>query len=573
MKIKKYLTLLAAASLVTACDLDKIPEGDTVLQEQKDEITKLDPAKISGDINSMKAVMTELLDPDEGWGHTGFGVPAIALFTDCSGQDMVSEDHGYNWFATGLVFRDRINTALTNKLIWKTHYKHIKAANDLLKVLYTGKDVAEIKDETANYVGQALASRAYDYLQLIQYYQFTYLGHENAPGLPMVLETLTQEQAVNNPRVTVQAVYDQIMKDLNQAIAFMEEYPMTQADKGQISTGVAYGLRARANMLMGKYAEAAKDAEMALAKSGATPYTIEQLASKPMFVNASAEQSWLWGIVITKQDDVVQTGIINYPSHLCSMTGNGYTTGVGVDFVYKRINSNLYNTMDKSDVRRGWFVINGKEHTVINEKGDTVEHYFDTTSPILLNAFGNDSTSLSGATVGNRWAANPRTYGMGLYPQYTNVKFGPEEDKLMNATNAQDWPLMRAEEMLLIKAEAIGRAQGVAAGKAALEDFVKTYRAPEYTCKAANLEDFINEVWNQRRIELWGEGFSLLDVLRLKKPIIRKGANFSPNVTYEDLPAESPIFIFNIPEIETSVNKGISEDNINEVAVPPVAIM
>ena len=545
MKIKKYLTLLAAASLVTACDLDKIPEGDTVLQEQKDEITKLDPAKISGDINSMKAVMTELLDPDEGWGHTGFGVPAIALFTDCSGQDMVSEDHGYNWFATGVVFRDRINTALTNKLIWKTHYKHIKAANDLLKVLYTGKDVAEIKDETANYVGQALASRAYDYLQLIQYYQFTYLGHENAPGLPMVLETMTQEQAVNNPRVTVQAVYDQIMKDLNQAIAFMEEYPMTQADKGQISTGVAYGLRARANMLMGKYAEAAKDAEMALAKSGATPYTIEQLASKPMFVNAGAEQSWLWGIVITKQDDVVQTGIINYPSHLCSMTGNGYTTGVGVDVVYKRINSNLYNTMDKSDVRRGWFVDENAQ------------------SPILINAFGDDQNSWSGLTVGPKLG----------YPQYTNVKFGPEEDKLMNATNAQDWPLMRAEEMLLIKAEAIGRAQGVAAGKAALEDFVKTYRAPEYTCKAANLEDFINEVWNQRRIELWGEGFSLLDVLRLKKPIIRKGANFSPNVTYEDLPAESPIFIFNIPEIETSVNKGISEDNINEVAVPPVAIM
>ena len=59
----------------------------------------------------------------------------------------------------------------------------------------------------------------------------------------------------------------------------------------------------------------------------------------------------------------------------------------------------------------------------------------------------------------------------------------------------------------------------------------------------------------------------------MKKPIVRKGSNFSGNVTYEDLPAESPIFIYNIPEDETNVNKGITEDQINEVATVPTPLM
>ena len=119
----------------------------------------------------------------------------------------------------------------------------------------------------------------------------------------------------------------------------------------------------------------------------------------------------------------------------------------------------------------------------------------------------------------------------------------------------------------------MGRSAGVDAGKAALEAFVKTYRDPEYTCAAADVDAFIDEVWFQRRVELWGEGFSLFDVLRLKKPIIRKGANFSGNVTFEDLPAESPVFIYSIPESEREANKGIDVSALREDPVAPKAIM
>ena len=57
-------------------------------------------------------------------------------------------------------------------------------------------------------------------------------------------------------------------------------------------------------------------------------------------------------------------------------------------------------------------------------------------------------------------------------------------------------------------------------GKSTLENFVRTYRDPSFTSKANSAQDFQDEVWLQRRMELWGEGFSLFDILRLKKPVV-----------------------------------------------------
>jgi hypothetical protein len=177
-------------------------------------------------------------------------------------------------------------------------------------------------------------------------------------------------------------------------------------------------------------------------------------------------------------------------------------------------------------------------------------------SPLLVNAFG--------AGIA---AQLPPVCSMA---PYTNVKFGNQGD-ILDAENSEDWPIMRAEEMLLIQAEALGRVN-LADGKAALEDFVKTYRDPAYTCQAADLNAFIDEIWFQRRVELWGEGFSLFDVLRLKKGIDRTNSNFSANVTY-NLPAESPIFIYSIPEKEREANKGIDVNLLREDPVSPTPIM
>ena len=79
---------------------------------------------------------------------------------------------------------------------------------------------------------------------------------------------------------------------------------------------------------------------------------------------------------------------------------------------------------------------------------------------------------------------------------------------------------MRVEEMILFQAEGLLKSGSAGQAKALLEDFVKTYRDPAYSADASGrtLED---EIWFQRRVELWGEGFSNADTRRLNKPLVR----------------------------------------------------
>ena len=56
--------------------------------------------------------------------------------------------------------------------------------------------------------------------------------------------------------------------------------------------------------------------------------------------------------------------------------------------------------------------------------------------------------------------------------------------------------------MYLIKAEGEAMSNNPNA-KQTLENFVKTYRNPDYTCTASSAQEMQDEIWLQRRMELW----------------------------------------------------------------------
>ena len=128
--------------------------------------------------------------------------------------------------------------------------------------------------------------------------------------------------------------------------------------------------------------------------------------------------------------------------------------------------------------------------------------------------------------------------------------------------------ITRLSEMYLIKAEAEAMGGNLSGGKRTLENFVRTYRDPSFTSKANSAQDFQDEVWLQRRMELWGEGFSLFDILRLKKPVVRKNTNYDPSVQYNSA-AEAQILIYRIPQCEMETNSGISDTDNNPAAPQP----
>lgn len=538
-KTFKYIysaaVVAALALTVSSCtdSMDTEPQGSTVTKDKLDQNT----SSLDGLVKGMYSNMIEAEAITSWFGasrHYDFGYASTMMMLDNAGEDEVSPNTGYNWYRNNLRFNDRTDKSDFTYFLWNQQYKNIKQANSILvATANTYKD----NSAAAAARGKALAMRAFCYLNLAQMYQFTYKGHEDALCVPIVRETTTAEQAADNPRATVKAVYDFIMDDLNNAITLLDG--VSRSGKADIDQQVAYGLRARTELVMQNWKAAAEDA--AKAAEGYTPLSRKD-AAQPGFNDISAK-NWIWGMDVNETSDIVQSGILNFPSMMSSFTGNGYSP----TYAYRAINSKLWNEIPSTDVRKGWWLDSKFNSPIVNS-----DYVINTGKQVYVFS----STSKDDDHLFALWKV-----------PYLNVKFGAYQNKYGNETNACDVPLMRVEEMILIQAEATAMSGDVAGGKKILEDFVRNYRDPNYTCNATTAEGVQEAVWFQRRVELWGEGFSYFDIMRLKKPIDRRGANYEESVTY-NIPAESKIMLWIIPEDEVNNNKALQGKNNEIVAVP-----
>ena len=549
MKINKIWMLAAASTLMVGCaDLDTEPQGRDVTAEQKTQVVETNPEKVSASVAGITTMFSIYNNISSS--HDDFGYPAIMLYMDTRGIDMIGMDTGYNWFSYGLDLTDRaLNTRLTN-VTWSTLYNQIYNAN-----MVAGTIDPETDDSTLKfYLAQALAIRAFDYFNLAQIFQFTYQGNEDAPCVPVLTEKNALEAGTNGiARNTVKEVYEQIMSDLNAAVSMLETSSMKRPDKRYIDLATAYGLRARVELVMQNWSAAAADAQKAINSSSAMPASMEDV-SHPTFKDIN-ENDWMWGILIAETDRVVTSGIVNWISHMGSLN-YGYAS-VGA---WRRINPSLYASINDTDVRKGWFL-------------DA------TAKSASLNAEQQDYLASAGC------------------PAYTQVKFAPYKDEVYTSTNANDVPLMRIEEMYLILAEALAMAGDPTSGKATLENFIRTYRDPAYSTGASTAEAVQNAVWLQRRIELWGEGLSYFDLMRLRKGIDRASTGWKTltdvskyNYLIPDTPAEEAAaiqtvksgnggttggiinyLIYQIPDDETESNPLINDtdNNLGAPALTP----
>lgn len=534
MKNKNLLSIVAFVSalfFITSCnDLDTLPEGDKITTSQKEEVYDQLPERAEAGVNAIFAQFNQYAPNADTFGatrHNDFGYPSIMLFTDASGNDVVSEDNGYNWTGNSLDFTDRSVTSLETQIMWNDLYSMIYASNNVIGTI----DPETEDPKNQFFMAQGLAVRAFSYFGLVQLYQFNYKGNESKPGVPLITNENANEVAIEGaPRSSVQEVYDLILSDLNLAISLLEsaeEQGTDRVDKRYIDLAVAYGIRARVHLTMHNYKEAASDAQSAIDETSAKPASISSV-NKPIFYDAS-EGNWMWAIVVAETDRVVTSGIVNWYSHMGSFNGNGYSTvSKG-----KQINKALFNSIPDSDVRKNWWLNADKESAMLNkEQKDFI------------------------ASIG--------------YAPYTQVKFGPYKGEVGTSTNANDIPLMRVEEMYLIKAEAEAMSGGD--GKGTLESFIKTYRDPSYSTNAASSTQVQEEVFHQRRIELWGEGLNWYDIMRLNKGVDRRGGGY-PNATMIfNIPAGDGILVWRIPEAEINANPALSEADNNPAASVPAPV-
>ena len=536
MKLYKISTLmLGAAFLTVSCnDIDEqTPQSGALTTEQVQETNQAMPSRLQATFDGMFNFMAKPYGAyPTSTRADDFGFVMAALSLDFEGADMTSDDNGYNWFSTANEYSNR-NPNYANPFIrYKVPYTEIGLANDF---------IASVPEETAatpagkNQIAQARALRCFSYMALAPYFQGNYAQHADDPCIPLLIEGT---DFTNNPRATVREVYDYIIKELTELIPDLGG--LDRSSKAYVNENVAYGLRARAYLAMGKYAEAAADAEKA--QQGFTPASIAEV-SVPAFCRLS-EHNWIWGINVF--DDLVKSA--GYPtcsSWLSAFSGDAYGPACQV---IPCINVLLYNKISETDVRKGWW-LDGNKHSP-----NWADLVWVDPSDASLYAKG-DAIADFETSDGNKTTFLP----------YTNIKFG-QKSGIGNSLNNSDFPLMRVEEMILIQAEGLAKSGNEGQARQILENFVRTYRDPEYNSNASG-RSLADEIWFQRRVELWGEGFFMSDARRLNKPIVRihsadsktNGSNLSAAFQFNISP-DNAYLNMRFPTTEMNNNRGIVDN-------------
>ena len=530
MKIYKISTMVLGGLMLASCsDIDEqIYSGGAFSKEQSQDIVNAIPTRVEATFNGM---FTFMGNPAQNYGTRfssaradDFGFIMMALSQDFEGADMIGADNGYNWFSAACEYSSRTPSYANPYIRYVTPYTLIGMVKDILATIPEDTEDASL----INMKAQAKALRAYSYLSLAPYFQGSYETSKDKPCVPVLSDTV---DVTNNPRATVEQVYNVIVDDLTWAIDHLDE---TRSSKAYVNANVAYGLRARAYLAMGKGAEAAADAEKAM--QGYEPASIAEV-SVPTFCDME-EHNWIWAIDIT--DD--QANYYRYataPSWLSVFCGDGYGVACGTTAM---INKLLWDKIPATDVRKGWWI-------------DENLHSPNWADLTWGTAKGDEIATLTIENVKIE------------LPPYTNIKFGMKSG-IGSTLNNNDWPLMRVEEMILIQAEGYAISGNEAKAKEILTNFVKTYRDPNYTIPSGRtLRD---EIWFQRRVELWGEGFAVSDARRLNKPIVRF---HGPNTTnYADafqfnIAADDGWLNMRFPQSEKDNNSAIVDNTEGSLPV------
>ncbi len=503
--MKKYISVLAIGALaltLASCEKEfEVKNTGTLTGSDAAAIIEADPSFLSSYVNGFYAWMVQFNTGSNG-GHDDYGFLSVGANTDLMCQDVVISGT-WNW-GTFDINQDygAENWGRTYQL-WNFFYTLIKKNNEVIDFFGTEDPT---NDKLRGYLGQAYALRAFSYTYLIQLYQDTVTG-----------TTPNAEFRDDAPAVPIiYAVRDGFSTEESDAVSGRN----TLADvKAEIERNIALALP-----LLDGYQRASKNEVNYEVAQGiaARYYLLTQQWDKAIEAAQAARNGFdlmdktrlasgfmdvedkevLWGFNHTVE---TQTSYASFFSHLCNDAA-GYG---GIGQSVHCIDRALYDQIPATDCRKSLF--NGAD-------GD----------------------------------ANATTTGAKL--PYASRKFGYMANWL------EDYIYMRNAEMYLIEAEAEARLGNKSKAAEAIAPLMAT-RDMGWSQSEVTVDD----VLLQRRIELWGEGFSYFDLRRNGLGVNRKyeGTNHSAQAQFA-FPAHANCWIFEIPLREMQNNPKITEEEQNE---------
>ena len=503
MKSKVKILTWAAAGLVllSGCIKEIDPQTSNVTIDQANNAPGAFVNFVSAITNSLAGSFTYSKSKQHPY---DFGYPSFFLMRDVMGQDIALEDKGNEWYTTWYACGVGLGPQYAvSQYPWTYYYGWIKSCNIVISMAGENPDGERMVGS-----GIAYAMRAMFYMDIARMFaQKSYAMDKMAETVPLVLETTGLEALAKNPRATNEVMWAQILSDLDKAEERLQDYRRPDVYTPDLS--VVYGLKARAYLTMEDWAKAEEYAK--LAQAGYSVMDEKQFTDRSTGFN-TPNGSWMFGLIYKDTDENVlaNDGDSSWGSQMIleiSSTGCGYAANYGTP---KRIDKHLYETIPATDFRKNSFVdfaIDGYKDNDQEKAIEALSAYSDEPKGLLTTASSTGSKAVGGLCV----------------------KFRPKGGVHDNQYQAYmvAVPMMRVEEMKLIEAEAAGM-QNEGRGIALLTDFAKT-RDPQFvygqhkdeTYGSSYATSFQNEVWWQRRVELWGEGFATFDIKRLDKGVIR----------------------------------------------------
>ena len=544
--MKKIFSIVLAGTLVmgglSSCVEQIDPQTDTVTAEQASNAPGAFDNFVSGLTNGL---VGDFVYSDDDHDPYDYGYPSFYLIRDVMGNDIVLDSDG-DWYQAWYTCSRALGPQYAICQMPLTYFfGWIKDCNSVIGMYK--ESPSPLKEAGA---GIAYCMRALYYLDAVQMWgESTYA--KNPDGLTVPKRTDENVSTTNMPRMTYKEAFEFILSDLNQAETLLKNYE--RADVFTPNINVAYGLKARVYLLMEDWANAEKYAK--LAQTGFTMMTNEEYTDRAKAFN-TPNNSWIMGLTFKSTDPNIteNDGDSGWGSHMIAevqASGMGYAANYGSP---KRIDAHLFSTIPATDIRKGCYVDPAVDELDGEELITALAEYSDVP----------DQLAASGAST--------KTGVLGCY----QLKFRPKDGEHVDQYKA--WtvalPMMRFEEMKLIEIEAAGM-QDQARGKQLLEAFAKV-RDPQFEYGKHENDayyngatgGFRNEVWWQRRVELWGEGFATYDIKRLQKGIIRSYAGTNHVKDYRwNVQTMPQWMVLCFVQTESNYNKDLVQNPIPDPAV------
>ena len=456
---RSFLMLMTTIFLVASCGSDFVevkPEGQFLTENYY-----RDEAEAFAGLVAVYDVFKK---------NTG-GFENMLTMMNAGSDDFFGGGDGQNSDGIQVFSNYTINSVTMPNSFWSDHYQGIFRANFLLQKLPNISMDATVK---ARFTAEAKACRAMYYFNLVRMFK----------NIPLMTAPLAPSEIYQVRQATPQAVYEQIEKDLNDAVAVL---PLTlpNNEKGRFTKGSAQALLGKVYLYDNKNALAAQ----ALAQVNGTPGSASQygyqllsnFANLWIFSNKFNSESILeanhssngdsfWGIWGSAADE---------GNTSCQMVGpRNYT---------RPANSSAPN------IPSGW-----------SFNPMTVDLYNAIRFDPRFNATVLDMRALKQSGQANYIPGFQDTgYFLNkIIPRQANVYTGPGNAELNFNQNSY---IIRLADTYLLEAEALG---GTGARAQALLDAVRA------RVGLPSVPVSMIAIANERRLELAGEGHRFFDLVR-----------------------------------------------------------